>query len=149
MKHLSLAALTLAMLAGCGSYQSSGSSMSSSGYGPGAPGPVTTTSSAASGAPVMKNGMLVNAKGLTLYTFDRDVAASGKSVCNDKCSTAWPPLMAGASDRAGGDYSIITRDDGKKQWAYKGKPLYQWPEDQEPGDKFGDNYNKVWHIVTQ
>ena len=93
----------------------------------------------------MRDGMLVNAKGMTLYTFDRDTA--GKSVCNGDCAVKWPPLLAGAADKPVGDYTIVTRADGKRQWAYKGKPLYTWPEDQEPGDKYGDNYNKVWHIV--
>ena len=96
---------------------------------------------------MMKDGMLVNAKGLTLYTFDRDVAASGKSVCNGKCAVNWPPHLAAASDWPQGDYTIVVRDDGRRQWAFRGKPLYTWPEDQEPGDKYGDNYNKVWHIV--
>lgn len=124
MKQAILAvALPLALLAGCASM---------SGTAP----PVA-----------MKGGMLVNDKGLTVYTFDRDVANSGKSVCNDKCAVAWPPVLATASDKPGGDYSIVVRDDGRRQWAFKGKPLYTWPEDQEPGDKYGDNYNKVWHIV--
>lgn len=95
----------------------------------------------------MKDGMLVNAKGMTLYTFDRDVANSGKSACNGDCAVKWPPVLAGASDKPRGDYTIVVRDDGKRQWAYRGKPLYTWPEDQEPGEKYGDNYNKVWHIV--
>jgi predicted lipoprotein with Yx(FWY)xxD motif len=95
----------------------------------------------------MKDGMMVNAKSMTLYTFDKDLAGSGKSVCNDKCATAWPPMLATATDKSAGDWEVITRDNGQKQWSYKGKPLYTWPEDQEPGDKFGDNYLKVWHIV--
>ena len=74
-------------------------------------------------------------------------AGGGKSVCNGDCAVKWPPLMADASAQASGDFTIVTRDNGSKQWAYKGKPLYTWPEDQEPGDKYGDNYNKVWHIV--
>ncbi len=97
---------------------------------------------------MMKDGMLVNAKGITLYFFDQDVAGSGKSTCNGDCAVKWPPVMAAATDKPMGDYRVITRDDGKKQWAYKGKPMYTWPEDQEPGDKYGDNYNKVWHIFT-
>jgi predicted lipoprotein with Yx(FWY)xxD motif len=96
---------------------------------------------------MMKDGMLVNPKGMTLYTFDRDAAGSGKSVCNGDCAVKWPPVMAGSGASAMGDYSVVVRDDGQKQWAYKGKPLYTWPEDQEPGDKYGDNYGKVWHIV--
>jgi len=37
-----------------------------------------------------------------------------------------------------GNYSIITRDDGSKQWAYKGRPLYNWKNDKKPGDITGD-----------
>ena len=68
-------------------------------------------------------GVLVGAGDMTLYTFDRDTAGSGKSACNGPCATNWPPLMATPA-QAGGDYSVITRDDGKTQLAYKGKPLY-------------------------
>jgi predicted lipoprotein with Yx(FWY)xxD motif len=104
-------------------------------------------STSGSAPAMMKEGMMVNAKGLTLYTFDRDISGSGKSVCNGDCAVKWPPMMASANDKSGGDWTVITRDNGQKQWAFKGKPLYTWPEDQEPGDKYGDNYNKVWHIV--
>jgi predicted lipoprotein with Yx(FWY)xxD motif len=95
----------------------------------------------------MVNGKLVNASGMTLYTFDRDVAGSGKSVCNGPCSSVWPPAMAAAGAKAEGDFSIVTRDDGTKQWAYKGKPLYQYGADQKAGDAGGDNVGNVWHVV--
>ena len=55
--------------------------------------------------------------------------------------------MAMEGQAASGDYSMITRDDGKKQWALKGKPLYFWAKDAKPGDKTGDGFNGVWHIV--
>ena len=42
----------------------------------------------------MANGMMVDAAGMTLYTFDNDKAGSGKSVCNGPCAGLWPPLMA-------------------------------------------------------
>ena len=93
------------------------------------------------------DGMLADSAGMTLYTFDKDVADSGKSVCNGPCAANWPPLMAQDSDKASGDYSILTRDDGKKQWAYKGKPLYTWIKDKNAGDKSGDGVNNVWHIA--
>jgi len=94
----------------------------------------------------MEGGALVGATGMTLYTFDND-KAPGKSVCNGGCAVNWPPLMASDGASPYGDYSIITRDDGKKQWALKGKPLYYWAKDQKPGDKTGDNFNKVWHVA--
>ena len=104
------------------------------------------------GAPMaarFEGGTLVNSAGMTLYTFDKDAAGSSKSTCNGPCAVNWPPLMAAAADQASGDWSIVTRDDGSKQWAYKGKPLYRWVKDQKPGDKTGDGVNKVWHIATQ
>ena len=93
------------------------------------------------------DGVLTGPSGMTLYTFDRDAAGSGKSVCNGTCATNWPPLMAAASDQPSGDYTIITRDDGSKQWAHKGKPLYFWAKDAKPGDKTGDGFNKVWSVA--
>jgi predicted lipoprotein with Yx(FWY)xxD motif len=92
-------------------------------------------------------GVLTGPNGMTLYTFDKDAAGSGKSVCNGPCATNWPPLMAAESDKASGEYTVITRDDGKKQWAMKGKPLYFWAKDAKPGDMTGDGFNKVWQVA--
>ena len=55
----------------------------------------------------MADGMLVNTAGMTLYTFDRDVAASGKSACNGPCAALWPPAMAAADAKADGDFTIV------------------------------------------
>src|SRR5581483_2686898 len=59
--------------------------------------------------------ILVDGKGMTLYTFDKD--ADGKSMCNGDCAKAWPPAMAMESDKPVGDLKIIKRDDGTLQWA--------------------------------
>ena len=102
----------------------------------------------AAGAPAMsKNGVLATPSGATVYTFDKDVAGSGKSACNGPCAQAWPPVMAEASDMGMGDWTIVTRDDGSKQWAYKGWPLYTFSKDAKPGDMSGDKFKDVWHVV--
>jgi predicted lipoprotein with Yx(FWY)xxD motif len=93
-----------------------------------------------------KGKALVDAKGMTLYTFDRDT--SDKSNCNGQCTTNWPPLVAGADAKPSGDWSVVAREDGRKQWAYKGKPLYNWSKDAKPGDATGDGVNNVWHIAA-
>ncbi len=99
-------------------------------------------------APAMVSGdVLAGSNGMTLYVFDKDAAGSGKSMCNGPCATNWPPLFAMDGDTASGDYSVVIRDDGKKQWAFKGKPLYYWAKDQKPGDKTGDGFNNVWHVA--
>jgi predicted lipoprotein with Yx(FWY)xxD motif len=97
-------------------------------------------------AETSKGNALVNGKGMTLYIFDRD--AAGKSNCNGQCATNWPPLMAPVDAKASGDWTVITRDDGSKQWAYKGKPLYNWSKDTKSGDATGDGINNVWHIAA-
>jgi predicted lipoprotein with Yx(FWY)xxD motif len=109
-----------------------------------------TSSALAAGEPVgikVGGGMLTNTAGMTLYTFDNDPAGGGKSVCNGPCAANWPPVMAAADAKPSGDYTIVTRDDGAKQWAYKGKPLYLWVKDQKPGDKTGDGVNNVWRVA--
>jgi predicted lipoprotein with Yx(FWY)xxD motif len=105
---------------------------------------------AAMNAPAkFSDGVLTNSAGMTLYTFDKDTG-TGKSVCNGPCAKNWPPLMAAADDKPGGGWSIVTRDDGSRQWAYQGKPVYQWSKDQKPGDKTGDGFlNNAWHVVKQ
>jgi predicted lipoprotein with Yx(FWY)xxD motif len=89
--------------------------------------------------------VLVAANGMTLYTFDKD--ASNKSNCNDGCLKAWPALVATADTKVSGEFSIINRDDGGKQIAMNGKPLYFYVADQKVGDITGDGSGGVWHAI--
>lgn len=91
--------------------------------------------------------VLTDAKGMTLYTYDKDTA--GTSACYDQCATNWPPLMAGAMAKADGDFTLVARKDGAQQWAYKGKPLYLWVKDTKPGDTTGNGVNDVWHTAVE
>jgi len=93
-----------------------------------------------------KGKVLTDDKGMTLYVFDKD--SKGKSACNSGCAKNWPPLMASADAKGEGSCSVITRTDGSKQWAYKGRPLYTWKNDKKPGDITGDGFlNGAWHIA--
>ena len=92
--------------------------------------------------------VLTDGSGMTLYVFDRDVAGEGKSACNGPCAVNWPPLAAGEDATPFGQYTIVTREDGTRQWAYKGRPLYLWSKDRNPGDRTGDNVNTTWHVAT-
>ncbi len=93
-----------------------------------------------------KGKTLVDTKGMTLYTFDKD--AGGKSMCNGPCAENWPPLMAADGAKPTADMTIVVRDDGKKMWAYKGKPLYTFKKDTAPGETDGDGFlNGAWHMA--
>jgi predicted lipoprotein with Yx(FWY)xxD motif len=108
---------------------------------------VATCANAADPAVRSESGMLVAPNGMTLYVFDKDTNGGGKSLCNGPCANNWPPLLANADSTSSDDYSVIMRDDGSKQWAYKGKPLYFWAKDLQPGEKNGDGFNNVWKVA--
>ena len=96
----------------------------------------------------VSNGILTSSYGKTLYTFDKDQAGSGKSECVSTCADNWPPVYVEPGIKLSGDFSYISRNDGQKQLTYKGKPLYFFVKDKNPGDKTGDNINNVWHVVA-
>lgn len=95
----------------------------------------------------MSNGVLATTSGMTVYTFDKDVANSGKSACSGGCLAAWPAVTPGDAKLAD-PYSVITREDGSKQLAYKGKPLYTYASDKKPGERKGDKFKDIWHVVA-
>jgi predicted lipoprotein with Yx(FWY)xxD motif len=91
--------------------------------------------------------ILADAKGMTLYTFAKD--QPGVSNCNDNCAKNWPPLMAAADAMPMGEWTIVTRADGSKQWAYKGMPVYLWIKDAKPGDNTGNGVgNGAWKTAV-
>lgn len=94
-----------------------------------------------------KGEILTDAKGMALYTFDKD--AQGVSNCYGDCAVKWPPVTAAADAKADGDFSLVTRKDGSQQWAFKGMPLYLWQGDKKPGDVSGDGVGGVWHLAKE
>ena len=97
-------------------------------------------------ADTAKGKALVDGAGMTLYWYDRDSASA--SNCYGVCANNWPPFGATADAKPSGDWTVVTRKDGGKQWAYKGKPLYTFYNDGNPGDVKGDGVNNVWHIAA-
>jgi predicted lipoprotein with Yx(FWY)xxD motif len=104
--------------------------------------PITTTSLKAGIVPSISSQ-----NSLTEMARKRD-ATPGKSACNGPCAQNWPPLAVAANAKPMGDWTVVTRDDGSKQWAYKGKPLYTFAKDKKPGDTTGDGFlNNAWHAA--
>ena len=105
--------------------------------------PIATNTSANNGLLFTAHGNLVNDiggsdsahEGFTLYTVSTD--PMGQSTCNGGCLAIWPALFAAANAVDFGDFSVITRTGGAKQWAYKGKPLYFFSGDTAAGDVNG------------
>jgi predicted lipoprotein with Yx(FWY)xxD motif len=86
--------------------------------------------------------VFVDAKGMTLYVYDGDIA------CTDACLESWTPLKAAELAKPIGDWTILRRDDGARQWAYKGRPLYSFMGDAKPGDVNGQFADSRWHAAA-
>ena len=110
---------------------------------------VVLTSAALLGSPlaVSAAGMLTDAKGMTLYVFDKD--AGGKSACYDSCATKGPPYLGKKGETMAKDWTMVERTDKTLQWAYDGKPLYFFAGDKAKGDMAGDGMGGLWHIVKE
>jgi predicted lipoprotein with Yx(FWY)xxD motif len=97
------------------------------------------------GPTATQNGIMTDTAGNTLYTFDKD--APGKSNCAGDCLKKWPAFIAKPEAGETGDFSLIGRTDGGRQWAFKGKPLYYFAGDQAPGQRNGEGVGGVWHVI--
>jgi predicted lipoprotein with Yx(FWY)xxD motif len=93
------------------------------------------------------DGVLIGPDGKSLYVFAKDAVGSGASACYDQCAKNWPPLTAAPTAKPTGDYTIIMRTDGTRQWAYKGAPLYYFVKDAKAGDKSGDGVGGAWKLA--
>ena len=94
--------------------------------------------------PVVRDGTLADATGRTVYTFDKDEL--NRSNCAGGCLAAWPAFVAKAGATAHGDFGLIEAN-GAMQWTVKGKPLYYFAGDAQPGERNGNGSGGVWHVV--
>lgn len=94
----------------------------------------------------IKGWVYGNESGMTLYTYEKDTA--GKSNCLAECATNWPPVRPVAGAAAVGNWSIISRSDGGKQWAYRGRPVYTSVKDKGKGESNGAQAEEnAWRTV--
>ena len=81
-------------------------------------------------------------RGLTLYVRD-------KGDCAKECLRTWAPVPAPWAANAVGAWKAVTRsDDGTRQWAYQGNPVYTYVRDTLPGEIKGAGVDKAWRAVV-
>jgi predicted lipoprotein with Yx(FWY)xxD motif len=165
-----LALAGVALLAACGEDDATATPVSTAARAATTVAPAKTTgtvgatsspaaATAAAGATTVRIGdtslgkVLVDEQGMTLYTFKNDPPNEGKSVCNGNCASIWPPVPAPASGtatkpaEAAGAIVAITRDDGSKQVAYAGQPLYRYAPDTAAGETKGEGVGGNWFVA--
>src|SRR6185436_16079706 len=111
-------------------------------------GPVVSTASSKLGR------ILVDARGRTLYLFEKD--KNGKSACVGQCATFWPPLIASGKPLAGtgAKASLLgttRRADGRLQVTYNHHPLYTFAKDTKKAQTSGqgvDAFGAEWYVVS-
>lgn len=90
--------------------------------------------------------------GMTLYVYDKDPVGRGQSNCTNTCAKSWPPFtpksLATARRTSNAEWKLIARDDGSKQWSYKGRPLYTFYRDEAPGESRGKDFEgHQWRVA--
>lgn len=88
--------------------------------------------------------LLVTDHGFSVYSSDRD--ALGRSNCDASCAETWIPLLAPSIGRAHGDWTLIDRSPGIRQWAFRNRPLYRYALDGE-AHRFKGSDVPGWHNV--
>ena len=100
---------------------------------------------------------IVDGEGMSLYLFEADEQGAMSSACSGECAGVWPPLLSEGEPQAGDpavDASLIStfeREDGSRQVAYNGWPLYYYAPDEAPGDTLGhdiEGFGGAWYLVT-
>jgi predicted lipoprotein with Yx(FWY)xxD motif len=95
---------------------------------------------------------VVDAKGMSVYFFTKDVKDSGTSACTGACTAAWPPVLTDSGTPAvegmTGTAGTISTPEGKKQVTVNGLPVYYYVKDKAPGDITGQGVNDAWYLVS-
>lgn len=91
--------------------------------------------------------MVVNERGYSVYAWDGD--APGKSNCTGDCARIWTPVVAPASAQPQGEWTIIARAAGLRQWAFRKQPVYTFSEDTSRESLAGGDVPGWHNVYTQ
>ncbi len=110
--------------------------------------PITPAANVPSGVSVINTNtgrMLVTSDTkFSLYAWDKD--GPNKSNCDAVCLESWKPVLAPQTAIAPGEWSIIERSPGVKQWTFRKRPLYTRIDDKRPRSQEGSDM-PGWHNV--
>ena len=91
--------------------------------------------------------LLTTDKTYSVYAYDKDTADS--SACHDRCAQLWKPILAPALARPRGEWTILERSPGVRQWAFRQMPLYTHVRDQQAWSQEGSDVPGWSNVYTQ
>ena len=97
--------------------------------------------------PFRTGHMITTYKGFSVYASDADEA--GKSNCTGKCLSDWDPVIAPQTAKPKGEWSVVERSPGIKQWAYRSQPLYTYVHEKKARAVTGSDIPGWRNVFTQ
>ncbi len=91
-----------------------------------------------------KGRLLANKEGYSVYVSDNDQA--DVSHCDAQCARTWQPVRAPALAQPQGEWTIIERAPGVRQWSFRKQPLYTYTRDIRQYTQKGSD-EPGWHNV--
>ena len=91
--------------------------------------------------------LLVNHEAFSVYSWDKD--GPNKSNCDFACLQEWKPVLAPETGQPQGEWSIIERSQGIKQWAFRKNPLYTHIADTRTRSLVGSDVSGWHNVFTQ
>lgn len=92
--------------------------------------------------------VLVDRRNHTLYSFDGEIGTEPDLCATDACIDKWKPFSAPLISRASGEFNVVDRSDGIRQWTYKGKGLYTFSGDLAAGYANGAVGRSDWRVAA-
>jgi len=91
--------------------------------------------------------LLVTDKGFSVYTYKKDTAQ--KAACDGPCLRDWQPVLAPLGVNARGNWTLLQRAPGVRQWVFHGKPLYTYKKDSDTWSVRGGDVPDWSNVYTQ
>jgi predicted lipoprotein with Yx(FWY)xxD motif len=91
--------------------------------------------------------MVTTTRHFSVYFSDKD--GQNKSNCAGTCADTWNPVLAPATVKPQGEWTLIERSPGVKQWAFRGKPIYTYALDTQQDSLRGGDVPGWHNVYTQ
>ncbi|MFK7831070.1 MAG: hypothetical protein AB8B57_14930 [Congregibacter sp.] len=98
-------------------------------------------------ATVSTGRLLTTDTNASVYAFAKDSAAA--AACTENCLLDWDPVLAPVMAQARGEWALLERSPGLRQWVYRGSPLYTYKHDPAGWSQTGSDIPGWTNVYTQ